>query len=429
MNDKRRWDQRIARFLKKSLGGLRLDEVDDPRDPRGRRWQLDVMLTMFVVSMVAGAKSLLDVERLTTEMSSPILRSLGIGRRLPDTTARNVLCELDPSEIRARLYAEVRAAHRRKALAPDDLPFGIATMDGKCTALPSCDDQYAQRQSALEGRMVGVLRTTTAALVSSRAKVCLDASPIPAATNEMGHFATALDELCAAYGSLGLFRLVTYDSGACSRANAEHVRNKGLDYFFALKGTQPTLETEAKRLLAGRAANEADATSEDVRNGNVVIRRVFLTEEMAGYDDWEHLHTVLRVQSETRNAAGKILAGDERYFLCSLPCSTLHRAQWLRVARLHWGVENNVHNTLDTVFEEDDHPWIEADPKGALVVALLRRIALNLLVLFRSVTQRSEERRAMPWAALIRHIWLALVRANADDLRDIPRELGIAAPV
>ena len=253
--------------------------------------------------------------------------------------------------------------------------------------------------------------------------------PIPAATNEMGHFATALDELCAAYGSLGLFRLVTYDSGACSRANAEHVRNKGLDYFFALKGTQPTLEAEAKRLLAGRAANEADATSEDVRNGNVVIRRVFLTEEMAGYDDWEHLHTVLRVQSETRNAAGKILAGDERYFLCSLPRSTLHRAQWLRVARLHWGVENNVHNTLDTVFEEDGHPWIEADPKGALVVALLRRIALNLLVLFRSVTQRSEERRAMPWAALIRLVWLALVRANADDLRVIPCEPVITAPV
>jgi predicted transposase YbfD/YdcC len=428
MDDKRRWNQRMARFLKKNLGGLRLDEVDDPRDPRGRRWQLDVMLTAFVVSMIAGAKSLLDVERLTTEMSDPILRALEIRRRLPDTTARNVLCELEPSEIRARLHAGVRAAHRRKALAPDDLPFGIAAMDGKCTALPSCDDQYAQRQSAPEGRMVGVLRTTTAALVSSRAKVCLDASPIPAATNEMGHFSTALDELCAAYGSLGLFQLVTYDSGACSRGNAEHVRNKGLDYFFALKGTQPTLEAEAKRLLAARVASEADETSEDVRNGNLVIRRVFLTEEMDGYDDWEHLRTVLRVQSETRDAQGKTIAGDERYFICSLPRAKLSDTQWLHVARLHWGVENNVHNTLDTAFAEDDHPWIEANPKGALIVALLRRIALNLLVLFRSVTQRSDERRAIPWADLIRHVWLALVRTTANDLRDIPRELA-ATPV
>jgi predicted transposase YbfD/YdcC len=429
MDDKRRWDQRMARFLTKNLGGLRLDEVDDPRDPRGRRWQLDVLLTAFVVSMIAGAKSLLDVERITTEMSAPVLRALGIRRRLPDTTARNVLCELDPSEIRSRLHAGVRAAHRRKALVPDNLPFGIAALDGKCTALPSCDDEYAQRQSAPEGRMVGVLRTTTAALVSSRAKVCLDASPIPAATNEMGHFSTALDELCAAYGSIGLFQLVTYDSGACSRGNAQHVRNKGLDYFFALKGTQPTLEAEAKRLLAARVASEADETTEDVRNGNLVIRRVFLTEEMAGYDDWEHLQTVLRVQSETRDAQGKTIVGDERYFICSLPRARLNDAQWLHVTRLHWGVENNVHNTLDTAFEEDEHPWIEANPKGALIVALLRRIALNLLVLFRSVTQRSHERRAIPWAELIRHVWLALVRTTADDLRDILRELAAPTPV
>lgn len=429
MHDKQRWDQRIARFLRKNLGGLRLDEVDDPRDPRGRRWPLDVLLTALVVSMIAGAKSLLDVERMTTEMSAPSLRLLGVRRRLPDTTARNVLCELEPSEIRARLYAEMRSAHRRKALEPEELPFGIVAMDGKGTALPSCDDHYVQRQTASEGRLVGVLRTMTAALVSSRAKVCLDASPIPAATNEMGHFPAALDELCAAYGSIGLFRLVTYDSGACSRANAKHVRDKGLDYFFALKGTQPTLETEAHRLLAGRTTNTADATSEDVRNGHVVVRRVYLTEEMSGYDDWEHLQTVLRVESETRDAHGNRIAGDERYFLCSLARSTLTDAQWLLVARLHWAVENNVHNTLDTVFEEDDHPWIESSPKGALVVALLRRIALNLLVLFRSVTQRSEERRAMPWADLVRNVWLALVRIGTDELRPEPHERSLAEPV
>jgi predicted transposase YbfD/YdcC len=430
VHEKRRWNQRIARFLKNNLGGLRLDEVDDPRDPRGLRWGLDVLLTTVVVTMIAGAKSLLDVERMTTEMSEPSLRLLGIRRRLPDTTARNVLCEIEPSELRARLYAEVRMAHRRKALEPEDLPFGVAAMDGKGTALPSCDDHYVQRQTASEGPLVGVMRTMTAALVSSRAKVCLDASPIPAATNEMGHFATALDELCVAYGSIGLFQLVTYDSGACSRANAQHVRDKGLDYFFALKGTQPTLEAEAHRLLAGRAPSTADATSEDVRNGHVVVRRVYLTDEMAGFDDWEHLHTVLRVQSETRDAGGKVVAGDERYFICNLPRSTLKNAQWLHIARIHWGVENNVHNTLDTVFEEDDHPWIEANPKGALVVALLRRIALNLLILFRTVTQRSDERRATPWRDLVRNVWLALVRIRNDDLcGELYEESSCAVPV
>jgi len=416
VRDEKRWDRRIARFLRRNIGDLHLDEVDDPRARRGRRWALDILLTAFVVGMIGGAKSLLDVEKMTTELSRPLLRMLGIRRRLSDTTARNVLCVLEPSELRSVLYTQVRAAHRRKAIEPESLPFGILAMDGKGTALPSCDDNYAQRQSADEAALVGVLRTMTAAIVSSRAKICVDASPIPAATNEMGHFATALDEVHAAYGRIRLFQLVTYDSGACSRANAQHVRSKGLDYFFALKGTQPTLETEAHRLLAERTTNTADARSEDVRNGHVVVRRVYLTEEMAGYDDWDHLQTVLRVQSETLDANGKRIAGDERYFLCSLPRLRLTDEQWLLVARLHWGVENNVHNTLDTVLHEDEHPWIESDPKGALVVAILRRIALNLLVLFRSVTQRSIDRRATPWRELVRNVWLALVRICPDDL-------------
>jgi hypothetical protein len=178
VRDEKRWDQRIARFLKKNIPGLRFNKVDDPRASRGRRWALDALLTATVVGLLAGAKSLLDVEKMTTELSTPLLRMLGIRRRLPDTTARNVLCALEPSELRSVLYTQVRAAHRRKALEPASLPFGVLAMDGKGTALPSCDDKYAQRQSAEQGALVGVLRTMTAALVSSRAKVCVDASPI-----------------------------------------------------------------------------------------------------------------------------------------------------------------------------------------------------------------------------------------------------------
>jgi len=77
-------------------------------------------------------------------------------------------------------------AHRRKAIEPVGLPFGVVAMDGKVTALPSCDDRYAQHKTTEDGHLVGLLRTTTCTLVSSAAKVCVDAIPIPAATNEMG---------------------------------------------------------------------------------------------------------------------------------------------------------------------------------------------------------------------------------------------------
>jgi hypothetical protein len=52
-------------------------------------------------------------------------------------------------------------------------------------------------------------------------------------------------------------------------------------------------------------------------------------------------------------------------------------------------------------------------------VLLLRRIAYNLLSLFRSVTQRSDEHRATPWRLLIAHLRHALVASTEADIEQL----------
>jgi hypothetical protein len=399
------------------LPEARLDQVKDPRRAKGRRWELRVVLRAVLMAMVAGCKSLALAEALTAEMSPVLRKRLGIARRIADTTMRDVLCALDPEELRGPLHALTRAAHRRKALEPDKLPFGVVALDGKSTAVPSCDDVYAQRQSKEEGGLVGVVRTTTCTLISSRAMPCIDAIPIPAATNEMGQFEASVRSLAKAYDGIELFKMISYDAGACSENNARVVRELGLHYLLGLKGPQPTLFTEAQRLLAAVPWQRADASSEDIIGGpHTVLRRLYLTEEMNGFGDWKHLRTVLRVESEKLDASGRRLAHDNRYFVASLPASRLTAAQWLLLVRLHWGVENNCHHTLDDAFEEDDRPWIKSDPRGMVVVALLRRTAYSLLTLFRSVTQRSDERRATPWRDLLRWFYNAIISATDADL-------------
>jgi hypothetical protein len=87
--------------------------------------------------------------------------------------------------------------------------------------------------------------------------------------------------------------------------------------------------------------------------------------------------------------------------------------------RAHWRVETT-HQILDEKFEEDDHPWILNDPNGMLVLAVLRRIAYTLLTLYRSVTQRSEEKRQMPWKVLfelVRDTLIASTEATVASLR------------
>ena len=429
MEDSTRWYRRLAGMLAARLPDARLGDVKDPRRRQGRRWKLGALLGCVVAGICAGAKSLAQLENMTAEMGRATKRLLGVSCRVPDTTLRDLLCMMEPQPIRGALYGFIRSAHRRKALEPERLPFGIVTLDGKVTAITGCDDFYAQRQSQKQGeKFTALLRTVTCALVSAAAKPCIDASPIPASTNEMGHFATALRELVRAYGSLKMFRLVTYDAGACSRDNADVVVGElHLDYLFGLKGTQPTLLAEAKRLLEHRPPADADATSEDLVGANIVTRRAYITEEMDGFGDWTHLHTVVRIESETRTRDGKLVAHENRYFLSSLKRVALADAQWLRVVRCHWAVENNCHNTFDTVFFEDDKPWIQDSPQGALAVVLLRRIAYDLLALFRSVTLRSDERRRMPWADLLRGLAQTFVVVTADNLADLRPRMSAAA--
>jgi hypothetical protein len=425
-----RLTRRLLGVLVTRLPESQLDKVDDPRGARGRRWPLDVLLRAVVVALVAGCKSLAQAEALTAEMSDAARKRLGLARRIADTTMRDLLCMLEPEELRRPLHAVVRAAHRRKALEPDVLPFGVVAMDGKGTSLPSCDDHYAQRQSQGDGaHLVGVVRTTTCTLISSPAMPCIDVIPIPADTNEMGNFESNLQHLVDAYSGIDLFRMVTYDAGACSEHNGAVVRAKGLHYLFGLKGSQPTLFAEAQRLLASLPTERAAAETEDVLGGRrVVLRRVYITEQMARYDGWEHLRTALRVETETLDAKGHRTAHDNRYFVISMPACRLTPKQWLLLVRLHWGVENNCHHTLDTAFEEDHRPWIESHPRGMLVVAMLRRLAYTLLSLFRSVTQRADDRRATPWLDILRWFYNAFLSATDADVAAVRPPARARAP-
>ena len=155
---------------------------------------------------------------------------------------------------------------------------------------------------------------------------------------------------------------------------------------------------------------------------------------MAGYLDWTHLQTTLRVESEMVDIeTGEVVEQEEedvnRYFISSLEAGKLTAPQWLKLVRMHWGVENNCHNTWDTAFEEDDRLWITADPKGAMNVMLLRRIAYNMLALFRAVTQRSEEKRMTPWKDLLRWVYNTLIAAQETDLAGLRERTAVTAEI
>jgi len=425
--------RRMAGLLRARLPELHLDGVADPRAREGR-WAIGQILRATLIGHMAGCKNLWETEELTESLSPSMRRELGLPRRIPDTTMRDALCKSGlVNELRTSLHRAVRAAWRRKALKPVGLPMGVAALDGKVTALPCLNGEYIQNRVPEEGMPYGLVRTVTCALISAAGRPCIDVIPIPAATNEMGYFQAAFRSLVRTHGQL--FEMVTYDAGALSEANGNTVVAAKKDYLFALKNEHRTMFKLASELLA---AQEVVARTVDVLDNKTTVTRtlkLLAVDPSWSYDDskgpeesvWRHAQAFLAVES-VRLREGVVVENEVRLFVSSRAPERLTPSQWLYTVRAHWGVENNNHNTLDTAFAEDDWPWIEADEHGMLAVLVLRRIAYTLLALFKAVTQRSEEKRAMRWKALLRWVRDALVAATAETLAGLrAREVDAAA--
>jgi hypothetical protein len=349
--------------------------------------------------MMAGCRGLAQIEELTIWMPPGVRKAFGVPRRLADTTLRDALCKLSVDSLRKALHRAVRLARRRKALPIHTLPFHMVAMDGKATAMPHWDDKHCQRHQTEHSLPYGLIRTVTSSLVTTPSRPCIEISPIAVATNEMGHFQQAFDELCKAHRSL--FRMVSYDAGANSEANAQFVVDHKKHYLFRLNNERHHMQQEIAELLETK---EVCCERIDTRNNHKQVVRTLrmfpvnhtgVVPQPCKVTIWSHTRVLLRTDMQTIEN-GEVTARQTRYYVSSLPADELTPKQWLDAIVLHWGVETT-HQILDTAFVEDKRPWINGDSNGALVVMVLRRIAYTLLSLWRSISLRSDENRTRPW--------------------------------
>ena len=409
--------KRVARFLSRRVQDLSFASVQDPRCRRGRRWSLRALLTATVVGMVAQEKSFRGVELLTDHLEG-CRRRLHIPRRVPDSTLARVVSRVDDEAgLRENLVDAVHRAKRRKALEPTHLPIGVLAIDGKTiwTGHKAIDDDACQRsvQGEREDYRIHALH---AVLVTAAAQPCLDQMLVPAETNEMGALPALLEQLVEMYGSESYFEVVSVDAGMTSAANAERISKSGLRYVMAVKGTQPALLSEIIRLCGSGASKQTGVvcvakTPWEHYRGKRICRELYRSTDIAGWPDWRSARQAWRVKQTTVDGNGDTTV-EERYFITSLPLDRLTPRQILSLVRLHLGVENGCHWTMDVVLHEDTNAWCTTG--GALrTLSWLRLLAYNLLRDLRQRYLRAAKNRRMPWDELRRYIAQALVNARA----------------
>jgi len=348
-----------------------LREVNDPRDFNARH-DLGMILFLALAATLCGAKSCVDIADFVAGREEELREIVDLPHGPPshDTFSR-VFRLLDPAEL-ARAFTAFMAALRAELGLGQ--ARGVVAVDGK-----SLRRGYEKGRACLPPLMVSVWDTETRlALAQARAP----------GGNEIG-------------ATLGLLRglvlkgcTVTGDALHCHPKMAQAIIAAKAHYALGLKANHGPLFAAAEQGFAAAGAEPPFFASEERRHGRIERRRasVLPTRRLAAVPAFPGLKAIGRIEAE-RVAPGGGLTTATRYVALSRP---LKPETLLAVIRAHWSIENHLHWTLDVVFDEDDaRTRKDYAPEN---LAVIRRLAHNILRLHPSAKSISRKMRAAMWS-------------------------------
>lgn len=199
--------------------------------------------------------------------------------------------------------------------------------------------------------------------------------------DEKSNEITAIPELLKLLDLAGC--LVTIDAIGCQTEIAEQIVEQGGDYLLTVKENQGHLYQDIEFLFECAHRTEFKGIDSDYAadisqgHGRVEKRECWLIDDRQQLDfirncnAWAKLQTIVMIRCQRQE--GDKVTSQDRYFISS---ARTDAQQLLAAKRAHWGIENELHWTLDVAFQEDKH---QLAGNGAANFAVLRHIATSLL--------------------------------------------------
>ena len=321
-------------------------------DPRVNRRKLHSLLDIIILSIIAvlcGAESYDSISLFGKANYSFLKQFLELKNGIPShDTINRVFQILNPRQFERCFISWAQG------LKEDGIMEGVIAIDGKTSR--GSKDSFHHRSA---------LHSVHAWSVENG--ICLGQMECGEKTNEITVIPKILD-LLDIKGSI-----ITIDAMGTQRAIAEKIIDNGGDYILAVKGNQGCLEEEV-HTTCKRNRPLSDSCVVEKGHGRIETRRCEVFEKGLIVDfenKWKKLTTVIKITS-TRELPGRTET-QERFYISSLSTAN----DFNKLIRDHWGVENNLHWTLDMVFREDEQR--KRANHAAKNFAIVRKIALNLL--------------------------------------------------
>jgi predicted transposase YbfD/YdcC len=346
-----------------------LREVRDPRDINARH-PVATILFLTLAATLCGEKSCVDIADFAAghEQELSEIVDLPYGAPSHDTFSR-LFRLLDPAEL-AKAFAAFMAALRSElGLGP---PQGVVAIDGK-----SLRRGYEKGRSYMPPLMVSVW--------DSQTRVAIAQARAPA-----GNEISATLQLLRSLVLKGC--IVTADALHCHPAMAQAVLDAKADYALGLKRNNALLYAQTERLFAERGVDAPSTVTEEKAHGRIERRRAsVLPAPPAARALLPGLKALGRIEAE-RSAGGRT-ATDTRYVALS---RKLTPAKMAEAVRAHWSIENQLHWTLDVVFDEDAaRTRKDYAPEN---LAVIRRLAQNILRMHPSTISIGRKMRHASWS-------------------------------
>ncbi len=331
--------------------------LEDTRDPRRRRHLLIDILIIAITAVLCGADGWTEIEEFGKSNEEWFRKFLKLDHGIPshDTFGR-VFSLLSPAAFQERFSAWVESV--REVYEGEE----IVAIDGK-----------SLRRSHERKRGQGPLHMVSAWAVNSR--IVLGQR----ATEEKSNEITAIPELLDTLLLRGC--IVTIDAMGCQKAIAEKIVERGGDYVLALKGNQGILCEQVEEAFIDADARDYEGVQSDYfetverGHGRCETRRYWTLGDLDGIErkeQWKKLNAIGMVQS-IREQDGHT-SSEYRYYIASTGNDA---ERFAKAVRAHWGVENDLHWSLDISFREDESRIRER--QAAENFTVLRHIALARL--------------------------------------------------
>lgn len=323
-----------------------LEQVPDPRDPRGIRYPLAGVLALAVTATVAGARSFGAIGQWAAGASDDWLAAFEITRGAPEeSTLRKLFARLDADALDqalgAWMFTRTAVIGGRRVIALDGKTVrGARTRpDGRAPHLVTAFDHAA-------GAVLGQVA------VDSKS------NEIPAARTLLEHL-----DLNGA--------VATMDAMHTQSDTAKLITDAGGDFVFTVKNNTPTLRAKLKKL----PWRHIPAASQTTHGHGQRVTRTIKTAEVP---DWVDFPGAAQVAQLRRTVTRKGRTTVEVVYLITsadaLDVPTQVLASWVQG---HWGIENRLHYVRDVTYGEDlSQVRTGHAPR---IMATCRNVAISLL--------------------------------------------------